>query len=293
MAKKKRCFVIAPIGEQGSEIRKRSDQVFNYIIRPVLERLGYEPERADQMATPGIITNQVIQAVLEFPLVIADLTWHRANVFYELAIRHVVRKPFIQMIEVGQEIPFDVRATRTIIVNTKDLDSVEEAKRELENQVKSIDEGAAETENPISVAFDLQALRGSKEPEERSLAHVLEAISELRAEIRALQRRMSVPRIDVGLESTGTYRVPSFYTPTSYQGPVGPTGPSALDLYSTGIRTTMPSMVFVDPATRRELSETIDLLSSIEKGDGEEWPEIDEAKRKLTSLRSKMLTLGE
>jgi hypothetical protein len=38
----KRCFVIAPIGQENSEIRKRSDQIFSYVIKPTVERFGYE-----------------------------------------------------------------------------------------------------------------------------------------------------------------------------------------------------------------------------------------------------------
>jgi hypothetical protein len=36
--------------------------------------LRYEAVRADQIAKPGIITTQVIQHVVDAPLVIADLT---------------------------------------------------------------------------------------------------------------------------------------------------------------------------------------------------------------------------
>ena len=28
----KSCFVVSPIGDEGSEIRHRSDQIFNYVI---------------------------------------------------------------------------------------------------------------------------------------------------------------------------------------------------------------------------------------------------------------------
>ena len=56
----KTCFVIAPIGEPESNIRKRSDQVLKYIIRPAVESCGYKVVRADEIPEPGIITNQII-----------------------------------------------------------------------------------------------------------------------------------------------------------------------------------------------------------------------------------------
>lgn len=68
------CFVIAPIGEEGSEVRRRSDQVLTHIIKPVGKECGYDAVRADEISEPGIITPQVIQHLIEDDLVIADLT---------------------------------------------------------------------------------------------------------------------------------------------------------------------------------------------------------------------------
>ena len=102
----KMCFVIAPIGEPDSETRKRSDQILRHIIRPAVEHRGYEAVRADELDKPGMITSQVIQHVIGAPLVIADLTERNPNVFYELAIRHAIRKPIIQIIRKGENIPF-------------------------------------------------------------------------------------------------------------------------------------------------------------------------------------------
>lgn len=88
----KTCFVIAPIGEPGSETRRRSDQILNHVIKPVAKQAGYAAVRADEEGEPGLITHQVIQHLLDDPLVIADLTGRNPNVFYELAIRHAINK---------------------------------------------------------------------------------------------------------------------------------------------------------------------------------------------------------
>jgi hypothetical protein len=87
------CFVIAPIGEPASEIRKRSDQVFTYVITPAVQECGYTALRADQISEPGLIDSQVIERIVNDPLVIADLTGHNPNVFYELALRHALSLP--------------------------------------------------------------------------------------------------------------------------------------------------------------------------------------------------------
>jgi len=77
----KKCFVIAPLGSDGSEVRKRSDQVLKHIIKPAASECGYEATRADEISEPGIITSQVIQRIVDDHLVIADLTDRNPNVF--------------------------------------------------------------------------------------------------------------------------------------------------------------------------------------------------------------------
>lgn len=191
--KKSTCFVIAPIGEDESETRKRSDKMLKYVITPVAEELGYEPIRADQISEPGLITSQVIQHVADDDLVIADLSETNPNVFYELALRHALKKPLVQLIAKGERIPFDVAGMRTIEIDINDLDSVETAKQSLGEQIKAVEKDPEAIDTPISFAFDLQQLRQSENPEERSLADVVAAISELRSEVNGLERHVSDP----------------------------------------------------------------------------------------------------
>lgn len=186
MSEKGTCFVIAPIGEPDSSVRDRSDKILNYIIAPLVQELGYEPLRADNISQPGLITSQVIQHVIDDPLVIADLTGLNPNVFYELAIRHVIRKPVIQIIQAGEPIPFDVANIRTIPVDHTNLESVDEAKREITEQIETLEKGGEEIDNPISVALDLQILRRSENPQEKLLADVLSGISDIRLAISSL-----------------------------------------------------------------------------------------------------------
>lgn len=191
---KKMCFVIAPIGELSSETRKRSDLILKYVISPAVEDKGFKAVRADQISEPGLITSQVIQLIVEAPLVIADLTDRNPNVFYELAIRHTIRKPLVQIIKKGESIPFDVAGTRTIFVDHQDLDSVESAKKEISAQIIALDAAEADIDTPISVAIDLQMLRRSDNPEERSLGDLLSGIADLKAIVTSIEQRISDPR---------------------------------------------------------------------------------------------------
>ena len=151
MVDKKECFVICPIGEVDSDTRKHSDLTFNYIIKPVVEEFGYSPNRADLVKESGMITTQIIDKIIKSPLVIADLTDSNPNVFYELAIRHVVKKPYIQMIKSNQDIPFDISGMRTILFDV-DLEQAESAKKELREHIESIQNNNFKPVNPVTHA---------------------------------------------------------------------------------------------------------------------------------------------
>ncbi len=191
----KHCFVIAPIGETDSETRKRSDQILKHVIAPAATKCGYTSTRADQISEPGMITSQVIQRIVDDALVIADLTERNPNVFYELAIRHAIRKPLVQLIKKGEQLPFDVAGTRTIYVDHHDLDSVEEAKNEIVAQIKALEADSTTMETPISVSLDLQLLKQSDNPEQRSLADVLSVMSELRSVVGGVEKRLENPEL--------------------------------------------------------------------------------------------------
>jgi len=190
----KSCFVVSPIGEQGSDTRRCADQVLKHIITPAVKECGFaDPVRADTLAEPGMITSQIIQRILDDDLVVADLTERNPNVFYELAIRHAIRKPLIQLIRKGETIPFDVAGMRTIQFDIQDLDSVEESKAEMVQQIASLEKPDATIESPISISIDLQNLRGSDNPEDRSLAEILSSLSDIRSEMGVMQKMLSDP----------------------------------------------------------------------------------------------------
>lgn len=142
--------------------------------------------RADGISQPGMITNQVIEHLIEDDLVVADLTSSNPNVFYELAIRHATRKPVVTLIEMGERIPFDVSQSRTIQFTYRDLDSVEGCKTELKAQVRALEANPTDFFTPVSVAIDLKAMYESGDPEERRDAQVLAALQEVQAEMSQL-----------------------------------------------------------------------------------------------------------
>jgi hypothetical protein len=144
---KRPCFVITPIGSPGSPTRKATEGLISAIIRPVLDGLGYHVRAAQEMDNTGSITGQIIEALLNDDMVIANLTELNPNVMYELAVRHAVRKPLVTIAEEGTKLPFDVAGERTIMF-VNDLTGGDDLKKKLANAV-SLAQKEKDPDNPI------------------------------------------------------------------------------------------------------------------------------------------------
>jgi hypothetical protein len=116
-------------------------------------------------------------------LVVADLSEHNANVLYELAVRHVARKPVIQITKTGEPLPFDVASTRTIELDHHDLESAAACRKSLVRQIKNAEKNPKDFDNPISAATDLQLLRESGSLIEKSNARIISMLSDLKSSV--------------------------------------------------------------------------------------------------------------
>ena len=115
------CFYITPIGADDSEERKHSDLFMSSLAQPALDELGLTVVRADQIGEPGMITTQVLEYLKRSRLAIADLSYLNPNVFYEVALRHALRLPVVQLIRKADRLPFDVNQSRTLVFDTSDI----------------------------------------------------------------------------------------------------------------------------------------------------------------------------
>jgi hypothetical protein len=110
----KTCFVICPIGDEGTEVRQFADDLFDLVLEPALEPFGFELLRADRIPGSGVITSEIIELVQGAQLCIIDISASNPNVFYEAGRRHETGLPFVQMIRRGEPIPFDLAGIRTL-----------------------------------------------------------------------------------------------------------------------------------------------------------------------------------
>lgn len=124
----KTCFIITPIGEPDSDVRKVTDSLIKGIIAPALEKIGFNKENirpAHEIYEAGNITSQIVRELLTADLVIANLTGNNPNVYYEVAIRHYSKLPMILMSQNGEKPAFDI-TTHRVIPFTTDMSKVSE-----------------------------------------------------------------------------------------------------------------------------------------------------------------------
>lgn len=132
------CFIVTAIGESGTETRDRADEVFSYLIAPVCEELGYKPVRVDQVDAVDNINETIINYLKTAPMVVADMTGHNPNAFYELGFRQALELPLVPIIQTGNKLPFDVISQRTVFYNLS-VGKIEQSKRELKAKMKSFE----------------------------------------------------------------------------------------------------------------------------------------------------------
>ena len=192
MAQKEQCFIITPIGDENSEIRRHIEGIIDAVIKPALEE-WYEIEVAHRISTPGSITKQIIEAIYNSKLVIANLTNCNPNVMYELALRHGIGKPVIMIAVEGTKLPSDIMMQRTIFYRNDAL-GVLELRDKLRNTAEKID-----FEKKCGMVFE--AL-GEISHDAAMLKNVAEKDSDSKEPLEYIMRRLD--RIENSIISKGT-----------------------------------------------------------------------------------------
>lgn len=157
------CFVISPLGDDGSPERIHADHVLNYLIIPTLTRCGFAKDdivRSDKIAKPGRISEQIARHIETSELCVIDLTGLNANVMYEYGLRQGYGKPYIVLAQKEQTLPFDVYDNRTIFYDISDVPGLMRAQEALEKFTEEIKEkGFIESEGPESVTSISERLK--------------------------------------------------------------------------------------------------------------------------------------
>jgi hypothetical protein len=110
-----RAFIIRPFGTKNDI---NFDAVEARLINPALDGLGITGRTTMEIRRQGNIRLDMFQRLLTADLVVADISIHNANVYYELGIRHALRGKRTFLIRARgaglqtDEVPFDIKTDR-------------------------------------------------------------------------------------------------------------------------------------------------------------------------------------
>jgi hypothetical protein len=112
-----RAFVIRGFGTKKDSAGQPVDfdQVQNALIAPALQACDLVGGTTAQVVDAGNIRADMFALILEADIVICDVTIHNANVFYELGIRHALRKKHTVLLKgdpSADTTPFDLSTDR-------------------------------------------------------------------------------------------------------------------------------------------------------------------------------------
>src|ERR671923_588102 len=125
-------FIVRPFGtKSGVDF----DRVEKELIRSAMGKAGLTGGTTGEFIQQGNIRTDMFEQLLIADLVIADISVHNANVFYELGIRHAFRDKRTFLIKAKgdkidgkeNEVPFDLRTDRYLAYDGNDPESCVEA----------------------------------------------------------------------------------------------------------------------------------------------------------------------
>jgi hypothetical protein len=100
---------------------EQMSQVHVEIRKAVEEYAEITCLRADDLAHPAKITDDIWAKIQQARFAIADVTGSNPNVFYEVGLCHAIGKPVILLLEKGSQMPFDLSGIRYLRYSRTDF----------------------------------------------------------------------------------------------------------------------------------------------------------------------------
>lgn len=146
-----KAFIIRAFNTKKDSNGKEIDfeRIHRDLIGPAVEKAGLGGGTTGKIIDAGSIHEDMFGLILEADLVVCDITVHNANVFYELGIRHALRKKHTVLIKgapVADATPFDILSDRYLEYS---VDEPAKKLAELIDVIRATLNAVRETDSPV------------------------------------------------------------------------------------------------------------------------------------------------
>lgn len=185
------CFMVMPFGVKDvpgspghAPAKIDFDELWKKAISPALERLGYDPVRADQ-ETGALIIHEMLERLYYADLVVADMSIPNGNVYYEIGVRHAAKPDNCVLISADWSVPlFDTQQMRRVVYPLPDMKVSAEQAAVIAD---CLEKGIPALRDGISPIFQVMPGYPTPNPERAlTMRRELEKFANFNAELRAI-----------------------------------------------------------------------------------------------------------
>ena len=116
----------------------RFDDIYARIIEAAARDAGLEPIRCDMLEESGFIHRKMLEQIRDAAVAIVDISLLNANVFYELGVRHTLRKAVTILIRrKGTNVPFNIANLNVIEYDETKPRGIADTKRRISTFIKN------------------------------------------------------------------------------------------------------------------------------------------------------------
>jgi hypothetical protein len=188
----KRAFVIMPFSPTASE--KNWTEVFEGVFQPSLKDCGYSCTRAE--TSRGSLIASIVEGLVEADLVIADVTDRNPNVFYELGVRHSLRRGTIIVSQGTDHVPSDLRGYWFLPYGLRPAE-VTKFKADIKRIVAEFEEQPERSDSPVSDYLDREQISSSRQVNRDNIKKIGALLTELSGNRLALRQQLETGKPQV------------------------------------------------------------------------------------------------
>lgn len=207
-------FAIMPFGEKTDVDGKQIDfdAIYDQIIAPALEgpdmaRAGgpaISCVRCDRIAQSGWVHRQMIEAIHRSDVVVVDLSTLNPNVFYELGVRHALKRSVtVLMCRAGTRTPFNLNGFKSIRYDADSDDGRAAARTQIATYVAN-GLAASETDSLVQEVLGLNAGPRPLKPAPAAFYRLGALIGQRRIGLLSGDLRYVSEKIDLWVNSENT-----------------------------------------------------------------------------------------